>query len=219
MAPTRGLREPARLGGQLEKSENWGRRKLAYEIGRHKEGTYVLEVINGSGELMKELDRRLKVVDQVIRHLLVRVDEEQRLVERTRAHRQAESERRRVARGLPPQRQPGEGQPAGGDRDEGHDDRVEGLGDRGAVRVLQRADRRARVPALPQPRLGAPLAEPVRGHLLPAPEGHRVRREADEHLPAEPERSVEEGLVARVEEVERPAHRGPHGAAGNLRGP
>ncbi len=116
----------SRLGGQLEKSENWGRRKLAYEIGRHKEGTYVLEVINGSGELMKELDRRLKVVDQVIRHLLVRVDEEQRVVERTRAHRQAESERRRVARGLPPQRQPGEGQPAGGDRDEGHDDRVEG---------------------------------------------------------------------------------------------
>lgn len=116
----------SRLGGQLEKSENWGRRKLAYEIGRHKEGTYVLEVINGSGELMKELDRRLKVVDQVIRHLLVRVDEEQRVVERTRAHRQKESERRRVARGLPPQRQPGEGQPAGGDRDEGHDDRVEG---------------------------------------------------------------------------------------------
>ena len=52
-----------RMGGQLEKTDNWGRRKLAYEIGRHKEGTYVLEVINGDGELMKEIDRRLKVTD------------------------------------------------------------------------------------------------------------------------------------------------------------
>ena len=66
-----------RMGGQIEKTENWGRRKLAYEIGRHKEGTYVLEVINGSGELMKEIDRRLKVTDLIIRHLVVRVDEEQ----------------------------------------------------------------------------------------------------------------------------------------------
>ena len=73
-----------RMGGQIEKTENWGRRKLAYEIGRHKEGTYVLEVINGSGELMKEIDRRLKVIDLVIRHLVVRVDEEQAVVERTR---------------------------------------------------------------------------------------------------------------------------------------
>ena len=72
------------MNGQIEKTENWGRRKLAYEIGRHKEGTYVLEVINGSGELMKEIDRRLKVTDLVIRHLVVRVDEEQGVVERTR---------------------------------------------------------------------------------------------------------------------------------------
>ena len=39
-----------RLGGQLEKTDNWGRRRLAYEIGRHKEATYVLELISGSGE-------------------------------------------------------------------------------------------------------------------------------------------------------------------------
>jgi len=35
-----------RIGGQIEKTDNWGRRKLAYEIGPHKEATYVLEVIN-----------------------------------------------------------------------------------------------------------------------------------------------------------------------------
>jgi small subunit ribosomal protein S6 len=110
-----------RIGGQLEKTENWGRRRLAYEIGRHKEGTYVLEVINGTGELMKEIDRRLKVTDLIIRHLVVRVDEEQAVVERTRAARTETTRRRRVARGLPADRQPGEG--PRGDVDDDRDDR------------------------------------------------------------------------------------------------
>jgi small subunit ribosomal protein S6 len=114
-----------RMGGALEKTENWGRRRLAYEIGRHKEGTYVLEVINGTGELMKEIDRRLKVTDLVIRHLAVRVDEEQQVVERSRTRRTETSRRRRVARGLPPDRQPGEGQR--GESEEERDDRFEGL--------------------------------------------------------------------------------------------
>lgn len=105
-----------RMQGTLVKSDNWGRRKLAYEIGHHKEGVYVLEVIEGAGDLMKELDRRLKVADQVIRHLIVRVDEEQRVVERTRSRRQAFQVRRRVARGLPPQPDPSE-RPAANDDD------------------------------------------------------------------------------------------------------
>jgi small subunit ribosomal protein S6 len=112
-----------RIGGTIEKTDNWGRRKLAYEIGRHKEATYVLEVIQGTGELMKEIDRRLKVSDLVIRHLVVRVDEEQAVVERTRARRTDTSRRRRVARGLPPDRQPGEGQR--GEPDEDRDDRFD----------------------------------------------------------------------------------------------
>src|SRR5688572_8419246 len=112
-----------RLNGQIEKTENWGRRKLAYEIGRHKEGTYVLEVIDGGGDLMKEIDRRLKVIDLVIRHLIVRVDEEQGVVDRTRARRIDTSRRRRVARGLPPDRQPGEGQR--GEVDDDRDDRFD----------------------------------------------------------------------------------------------
>jgi small subunit ribosomal protein S6 len=113
----------SRLQGRIEKTDSWGRRKLAYEIGHFKEGVYVLEVINGSGELMKELDRRLKVIDQVVRHMIVRVDEEKRVVERTRTKRQSESERRRVKRGLPPVRQPGEGRHA--EAEEGEDDRFE----------------------------------------------------------------------------------------------
>jgi small subunit ribosomal protein S6 len=115
----------SRMSGKIEKTDNWGRRKLAYEIGPHKEGVYVLEVINGSGELMKELDRRLKVLDQVIRHSIVRVDQEKKVVERTRTKRQSESERRRVKRGLPPQRQPGEGRPM--EAEDLDDDRYDGV--------------------------------------------------------------------------------------------
>ena len=115
----------SRMSGQIEKTDNWGRRKLAYEIGPHKEGVYVLEIINStSGELVKELDRRLKVMDQVVRHLVVRVDEEKKVVERTRTKRQSDSERRRVKRGLPPQRQPGEGRQE--EMDDMDDDRFEG---------------------------------------------------------------------------------------------
>jgi small subunit ribosomal protein S6 len=115
----------SRQGGQIENTENWGRRRLAYEIARQKEGVYVLEVIRGSGELMKELDRRLRVMDQVIRHMVVRVDRESRVVERTRTKRQRESERRRVRRGLPPVRQPGEARQA--DADDSDDDRFDGV--------------------------------------------------------------------------------------------
>ena len=111
-----------RLNGQLEKTDNWGRRKLAYEIGRHKEATYILHVINGSGELMKEIDRRLKVFDLVIRHLVVRVDEQEGVLERQKSRRTETSRRRRTARGLPPDRAPGEGQR---EPDDDRDDRFD----------------------------------------------------------------------------------------------
>ena len=109
-----------RLGGTIDKTGTWGRRKLAYEIGHHKEGFYVLEVITGSGELMKEIDRRLKVTEGLLRHLDVRVDESTIKAERAQSKRTEESRRRRVARGLPPDRQPGEG-PQGEDSDDSGD--------------------------------------------------------------------------------------------------
>ena len=80
---------------------------------------YVLEVIVGSGDLMKEIDRKLKVVDQVIRHLVVRVDEEQRVADRTRTRRQDTQARRRTARGLPPVPTEGERRRDSGDDDGG----------------------------------------------------------------------------------------------------
>jgi small subunit ribosomal protein S6 len=112
-----------RFHATLEKTDNWGRRKLAYEIGHHREAIYVVETIRStSGDVMKEIDRRLRVIDQVIRHLVVRVDEEIQVAERRRDERKANQARRRVARGLPPEPAPGEQR---GDQD--MDDDREGM--------------------------------------------------------------------------------------------
>lgn len=92
-----------RFGGTIERTENWGRRRLAYEIGGQREGVYVLEVINGPGALTTELDRRLRVFDNVIRHMVVRVDEDLAVAERARVRRKAATVARRVRRGLPPE--------------------------------------------------------------------------------------------------------------------
>src|SRR3954468_8838502 len=110
-----------RFQGTFDKTENWGRRKLAYEIGHHREGVYVVETITGSGELMKEIDRRLRVTDLVIRHLVVRVDEELKVADRTREARRSTQARRRTARGLPPEPQPGEGRSGDSDQDDDRD--------------------------------------------------------------------------------------------------
>jgi small subunit ribosomal protein S6 len=92
-----------RFGGKIDRTEPWGRRKLAYEIGHQREGTYVLEVISGPGAMTAELDRRLRVVDTVLRHLIVRVDEELAVAERAKTGRKAAMAKRRVRRGLPPE--------------------------------------------------------------------------------------------------------------------
>jgi small subunit ribosomal protein S6 len=113
-----------RFGGTFDKTENWGRKRLAYDIGHHREGTYVVETITGSGELMKEIDRRLRVTDTIIRHLIVRVDEDLRVAERLRSERKATQARRRTARGLPPEPLPSERR---GDRDDMDSDDLGGI--------------------------------------------------------------------------------------------
>ncbi|MCY4598654.1 MAG: 30S ribosomal protein S6 [Acidobacteria bacterium] len=89
-------------GGQIDKTDNWGRRRLAYEIDRHREGTYVLELFTGSGAIVAELDRRLKVADNVLRFLIVRVDEDLRKAEHARARRQSKRKQRQSARSAAP---------------------------------------------------------------------------------------------------------------------
>jgi small subunit ribosomal protein S6 len=108
----------ARLGGELAKSDNWGRRKLAYEIGPHKEGVYVLELINGSGELMKELERRLRVSERILRFLVVRVDEELRAADRARSRRRVSLRQAAEAAGLAAPAAPRPDDMDGGDGEE-----------------------------------------------------------------------------------------------------
>lgn len=62
-------------GGTIVKTELWGRRRLAYPIHRHTEGTYVLQRLQFPPQGISELERNLKISEEVIRHLVVRTDE------------------------------------------------------------------------------------------------------------------------------------------------
>ena len=66
------------LGGAVESTDLWGRRKLAYAIGPFTEGIYIVQLISGPAAMISELERRLRVRDQVLRYLTVRVDEDLR---------------------------------------------------------------------------------------------------------------------------------------------
>jgi len=67
----------AEKNGKIEKSEHWGTRKLAYRVAKHREGIYVYYQIRTShGELISELERRLKVQDTVIKYMTIRLDED-----------------------------------------------------------------------------------------------------------------------------------------------
>ena len=109
-------------GGRIAKVEKWGKKRLAYIVNKHREGSYVLLTVEGKAALVKEVERRIRVTDGVIKFITVRVDEELRVAQRTSEARKTFSARRRVARGLPPERQPGEGR---GDADSQDD--MEGL--------------------------------------------------------------------------------------------
>ncbi|HEV2491779.1 MAG TPA: 30S ribosomal protein S6 [Terriglobia bacterium] len=91
-------------GGKLEKVEKMGRRRLAYRVERHREGFYVLFVFEGSGDTVKELERRLKVTDAVIKFLTVRIDEELKRAEKLKALRAKQQAKKHRAK---PAGQPG----------------------------------------------------------------------------------------------------------------
>ena len=87
------------LGGTVDKTDMWGRRRLAYEINRHREGIYVIVLLTGPADMVRELERRLRVMEQLLRHLVIRVDEVMRKTEHKRTSRQSRQERRRAAKG------------------------------------------------------------------------------------------------------------------------
>jgi small subunit ribosomal protein S6 len=74
-------------GGAITKSESMGRKALAYRIGRNTEGHFMLFEIEGTGGEIAELERRMRVSDQVMRYLTVRVDEDRRRADKFRDRR------------------------------------------------------------------------------------------------------------------------------------
>jgi small subunit ribosomal protein S6 len=85
------------LGGTVTKNEQMGRRTLAYKIGRKTEGIYFLFEIEGTGREIAELERRMRVSDQVLRYLTVRVDEERQRAEKLKERRARKASRRPFA--------------------------------------------------------------------------------------------------------------------------
>jgi small subunit ribosomal protein S6 len=74
-------------GGKVEKVEKWGKKRLAYPIKKHRDGSYVLLVVDGKPALVHEVERRMRVTDGLIKFITVRVDEELRKAASRKARR------------------------------------------------------------------------------------------------------------------------------------
>ena len=81
-------------GGEVVRMDDIGLRNLAYPIEKKKEGYYVLFEIDGSGQEIAELERRMRVNDMIMRYVTVRVDEDRKKADKIRAKREARSAKR-----------------------------------------------------------------------------------------------------------------------------
>ena len=81
-------------GGKVGKIEKMGKRRLAYLINKLREGSYVLFTIEASGAVVREVERRLRVLDTVIKYLTVRLDEDNKRLDKIKVHREKRAVRR-----------------------------------------------------------------------------------------------------------------------------
>ena len=81
-------------GGSITKTEMMGRRQMAYEINHKREGVYVLLEVEGTGGEIAELERRMRVNDQILRYRTIRVDDDRRRAEKLKARRARKAARR-----------------------------------------------------------------------------------------------------------------------------
>jgi len=79
----------ASSGGRVKSVERMGKRRLAYTVRKFQDGIYVLLTAEGTGGLMHELERRLRVSEPVIKFLTVRIDQEQKRLDKIKAIRAA----------------------------------------------------------------------------------------------------------------------------------
>lgn len=80
--------------GTVDKVDKWGVRKLAYRVLRFSEGQYVLVQFSSTPELVKEIERRMRVADLVIKFLTVRIDEKLKKIEKRKKARDQRAARR-----------------------------------------------------------------------------------------------------------------------------
>jgi len=83
----------AHAGGSVNKVDKWGKRKLAYRVGKYREGEYVLMEFQSGPETVHELERRMRVADLVIKFLTVRIDENLKRIEKRKKQREKRSAR------------------------------------------------------------------------------------------------------------------------------
>ena len=83
--------------GTVEKVENWGVRRLAYRVKKRAEGIYVLIVFNAGSTTTKELERRLRVSDLVLKFITVRIDEKMKRIAKRKKAREKRALRKPVA--------------------------------------------------------------------------------------------------------------------------
>ncbi len=87
----------AEQGGELLKTDKWGRKKLAYEVQKFSEGSYTLFEMNAGPTLIAELERRFRNNDAVIKYMSVRLDEAEKSAGRTKQRIEREAKRKAQA--------------------------------------------------------------------------------------------------------------------------
>ncbi len=80
-------------GGTVKNVEKMGKRRLAYTVRKFQDGLYLLLTLEGSGQVVSELERRLRVTEPVIKFITVRVDEEQKRLDKVKKNRAAHQKR------------------------------------------------------------------------------------------------------------------------------
>ena len=98
-------------GATVDKIDKWGKRRLAYRVDKYREGAYVLFQFTAGPESVKELERRLRVSDIVLKFLTVRIDETLKRLEKRKKVRDKRAAKRAVS--APPPSAPGPGAAAG----------------------------------------------------------------------------------------------------------
>jgi small subunit ribosomal protein S6 len=84
-------------GGTLEKTDKWGVRKLAYRVLKYNEGQYILLQFNAQPETVKEIERRMRVSDFVLKFITVRIDEKLKRIEKRKKARDKRAARKPAA--------------------------------------------------------------------------------------------------------------------------